>query len=428
MSMSKNYLLKKCALGFCALMSTFVASAGSYPEGSPVALNGKLRVEGTQMVNECGTPVQLRGMSTHGLAWYPQCYTDESIKNLVEEWNISIFRLAVYTHEWGGYTTNQWKSADAYHQYIDELVDICGKYGIYCIIDWHVLNQGSGDPNYTLDYAKPFWDYMSNKHKDDKHVLYEICNEPNGNVDWAKVKKYADIVVPIIRNNDPKTIVICGTPTWSQRVDWAAQNPLSYDNIMYTLHFYSGTHFDDVRGYGQTAIDKGLALFVTEFGTSLSSGNGGPYLDECDVWMNWMKERKISWCNWSYAAKDEVSAALEVGSCDSKDWDNVTESGEYIKGKLAEPNNFTACLNSVEENSYNDLVSIYPNPARDQFTINMPENTEVESLKIVDMMGRVVYTFDGSINNVDISDLNEGIYFVHIYISDGVAIKRIVKE
>ncbi|HOI27437.1 MAG TPA: cellulase family glycosylhydrolase [Paludibacteraceae bacterium] len=426
--MSKNYLLKKCALGFCALMSTFVASAGSYPEGSPVALNGKLRVEGTQMVNECGTPVQLRGMSTHGLAWYPQCYTDESIKNLVEEWNISIFRLAVYTHEWGGYTTNQWKSADEYHQYIDELVDICGKYGIYCIIDWHILNKGSGDPNYTLDYAKPFWDYMSNKYKDDKHVLYEICNEPNGNVDWAKVKKYADIVVPIIRNNDPKTIVICGTPTWSQRVDWAAQDPLSYDNIMYTLHFYSGTHFDDVRGCGQTAIDKGLALFVTEFGTSLSSGNGGPYLDECDVWMDWMKERKISWCNWSYAAKDEVSAALEVGSCDSKDWDNVTESGEYIKGKLAEPNNFTACLNSVEENSYNDLVSIYPNPARDQFTINMPENTEVESLKIVDMMGRVVYTFDGSINNVDISDLNEGIYFVHIYISDGVAIKRIVKE
>ena len=67
-------------------------SVRTYPAGSPVYLNGKLSVQGTQMVNECGRPVQLKGMSSHGLAWFPQCYTEESLTVLVNDWHIDIFR------------------------------------------------------------------------------------------------------------------------------------------------------------------------------------------------------------------------------------------------------------------------------------------------------------------------------------------------
>ena len=316
----------------------------TYPEGSPVYYNGKLSVQGTQMVNECGKPVQLRGMSSHGLAWFPKCYTEESLTALVNDWHIDIFRLAVYTHEWGGYTTEQWLSKDEYNAYIDNLVDICGKLGIYCIIDWHVLNQGSGNPNNTLEDAIPFWDYMSAKHKNDKHVLYEICNEPNGNnVKWSDVKQYADSVIPVIRRNDPDKIVICGSPTWSQDVDLAAQNPLSYDNVMYTLHFYSGTHTQYLRDKADKAIKKGLAIFVTEFGTTQASGDGGVYFDECNTWMDWMEEHKISWVNWSFADKTESSAALLQGASNSRDWNMVSESGQYIKRLLSQPKNFEPC-------------------------------------------------------------------------------------
>ncbi len=319
----------------------------SYPEGSPVFHNGKLHVEGTQMVSECGKPVQLRGMSSHGLAWFPNAYTEESLTALVNDWHIDLFRLAIYTHEWGGYCmngVNQWKNPEAYNEYIDDLVDICGKLGIYCLIDWHVLNGGSGDPNTTLDYALPFWEYMSEKHKDDKHVLYEICNEPNGMfVDWETVKEYADAVIPVIREHDPNTIVICGSPTWSQDVDLAAEDPLEYDNVMYSLHFYSGTHFEWLRDKADKAISKGLAIFVTEFGTSDASGNGGVYFDECDTWMNWMDERKISWANWSFCDKDESSAALYSGAIAQHDWNDVSESGLYIKRKLGQPKQFESC-------------------------------------------------------------------------------------
>ena len=199
------------------------------------------------MVNECGKPVQLRGMSTHGPQWFGNCICSESLDVLVNDWGISLFRLAMYVEE-GGYVKNpsQWRS------WIDQYVDECEKRGIYCLIDWHVLNPGN--PNSNLSAAKEFWDYMSKKHGSKKHVLYEICNEPNG-VDWSVVKNYAEAVIPVIRANDKETIIIVGTPTWSQDVDKASQNKLSGDNIMYTLHFYAGSH-------GQYLRDKGRRLYA----------------------------------------------------------------------------------------------------------------------------------------------------------------------
>lgn len=342
--------------------STTLRSATSYPEGSPVFHNGKLSVSGTQMVNECGKAIQLRGMSSHGLAWTPAAYTEESITALVNEWNIDLFRIAVYTHEWGGYCMTggqQWKTPEEFNIYIDELVDICGKLGIYCLIDWHVLNGGSGNPNNTLDLAVPFWKYMSEKHKDDIHVIYEICNEPNGNsVTWDVVKKYADTVIPVIRENDPDKIIVCGSPTWSQDVDKAAEDPLQYDNIMYTLHFYAGTHDSYLIQKAETAMSKGLAIFVTEFGTSRADGNGGVFASECDVWMKWMEKNKISWANWSFVDKNETSAALVPGAVSKKNWVDLSVSGKYIINYLRKPKAYESCQGvEVENREFETIIS-----------------------------------------------------------------------
>lgn len=341
--------------------STSLRSATSYPEGSPVFHNGKLSVQGTQMVNECGKAIQLRGMSSHGLAWTPAAYTEESLTALVEQWNIDLFRIAIYTHEWGGYCmtgSQQWMSPDEYNKYIDGLVEICGKLGIYCLIDWHVLNGGSGNPNNTLDLAVPFWKYMSDKHKDDIHVIYEICNEPNGNsVTWDVVKKYADTVIPVIRENDPDKIIVCGSPTWSQDVDKAAADPLQYDNIMYTLHFYAGTHGDYLIQKAENAMKKGLAIFVTEFGTSKADGNGGVFATECDVWMKWMEQKKISWANWSFVDKNETSAALVPGAVAKKEWTNLSESGKYIMNQLWKPKAYESCNGEVINREYDPIVT-----------------------------------------------------------------------
>lgn len=312
------------------------ASAANYPSGSPVAINGKLKVSGTQLVNECGNPVQLRGMSTHGPQWFKNCICTESLDLMVNEWGISLFRIAMYVQE-SGYVTDPsgWRS------WICSFVDACEERGVYCIIDWHVLNPGN--PNVNLNDSKEFWKFMSDKYKDKSHVLYEICNEPNG-VQWSQVKEYADAVTKVIRDNQDETVVIVGTPMWNQDVDIASQNKLSFSNIMYTLHFYAGTHGEALRKKAETAMNNGAAIFVTEFGTSTASGDGGYSPDATRTWVSWMNEKKISWANWSYSDKGEVSAALVSGSCNSRNWNNVTQSGALIKSLIKENAfSYTAC-------------------------------------------------------------------------------------
>ena len=314
-----------CALAI-GLFSTNI-NAQNYPANSPVALNGKLKVSGTQLVNECGNPIQLRGMSTHGPQWFRNCYSEASLDVLVKDWGISIFRLAMYVEE-QGYITNP----SGWRQWIDSYVDYCGQRGIYCLIDWHVLNPGN--PNAHKDDAIEFWKYMSQKHGKKAHVLYEICNEPNG-VNWSDVKNYATDVVKAIRDNNDNTVIIIGTPTWSQDVDIASSDKVNGTNIMYTLHFYAGSHRGELRSKAQSALNNNAPIFVTEFGTSHASGDANYSPDETKTWINWLNERKISWICWSYSDKGEVSATLVPGSCNSKNWNNVSECGQLIKGLIS---------------------------------------------------------------------------------------------
>lgn len=327
--------------GFYAMMILLVVFAfensfAQYPAGSPVAINGKLSISGTKLVNKCGNTVQLRGMSSHGVQWFQQCYNNAALDALVNNWGIDVFRIAMYVQE-GGYINNPagWKT------WIDNMVDQCAARGIYCIIDWHILNPG--DPNANLTEARDFWSYMSNKHKNKDHVIYEIANEPNG-VSWSTVKTYANDIIPRIRANDASTVVIVGTPTWSQDVDIAANDPLTFSNIMYALHFYSGTHGASLRTKADNAIARGLALFVTEFGTSAADGNGGPFLSpQTDDWMTWMNANKLSWVNWSYADKAETSAALAVNACAAGNWNSTSTSGAYIKNRILTPADNFVC-------------------------------------------------------------------------------------
>lgn len=331
------------------------------PAGSPVAINGKLKVMGTQMVNECGKPVQLRGMSTHGPQWFEKCYCEEAMDALAYDWGISVFRIAMYfTTKDNGYLSNK----DKWKNWIDTYVDYCGERGIYCLIDWHVLNPGN--PNDYINDAKEFWSYMSQKHANKKHVLYEICNEPNGSSgNWTNVKKYANEIIPLIRKNDPETIIIVGTPTWSQDVDIASKDKLQYDNIMYTLHFYAGTHKQYLRDKAQTALNNGIAIFATEFGTSSASGDGSYSPEETKTWINWLNERKISWASWSFADKNEISAALAQGACNNRQWNNTSTSGTLIKSLITQnPFVYETCegVNNPDDNNGGNNNNDNPTP------------------------------------------------------------------
>ena len=287
-----------------------------------VSYNGKLSIDNNTLVNEHGEKIQLRGISSHGIQWFGDLVTKENLITLRDEWGANLFRVAMYTKE-NGYIDNK-----SIMNKVFDIVDMVIDLDMYVIIDWHILSDNN--PNMNKEEAIKFFDEVSNKYKDKKNVIYEICNEPNGSTSWNNdIYPYAVDVIKTIRNNSKDSIIIVGTPTWSQGVLDASKKPIDDKLTMYALHFYSGTHKNDLRNNATIAL-KTIPIFVSEFGVSDASGNGGVYLDEADKWINWMNENNISWANWSLADKDESSALLIPGKKLIKD-ENLSKSGKYIK-------------------------------------------------------------------------------------------------
>ena len=296
-----------------------------------VSENGWLQVKGTRLCNEKGEAVVLRGMSTHGLQWYGQYANSRSIRNTAD-WGANLFRVAMYTGE-GGYLS----SPDSMKKKVTDAVDAAIENDLYVIIDWHILSDGN--PMSHVEEAKAFFGEMAARYGDNPAVLYEICNEPNGGVTWeGDVKPYARAVIPVIRERAPKSVILVGSPTWSQDIHLAAQSPLEGENLMYTLHFYAGTHGADLRRRIDDALAAGAPVFVSEWGTSRADGSGGVFLKEAGEWLDFLDQRGISWANWSLCDKNETSAALRPGASPDGAWGeaDLSESGRFVASRLAD--------------------------------------------------------------------------------------------
>lgn len=274
--------------------------------GTPVANHGQLSVKGTQLVDKNGKAYQLKGVSTHGLQWFPQFVCMETFQCVRDEWGANAVRLAMYTDE-NGYCAGGDKAK--LKALVKNGVNYAKQLGLYVIIDWHILHDN--DPNQNKAEAIAFFKEMAAEFKDYNNVLYEICNEPNGGTSWSSVKSYAMEVIPAIRAIDNDAIIIVGTPTWSQDVDVAAKDPIKgYDNIMYALHFYAGTHKDSLRSKMKTAIEAGLPVFVSEYGICDASGNGMCDEAEANRWVAFMDSYGVSYMIWNLANKNESSSLI----------------------------------------------------------------------------------------------------------------------
>lgn len=287
--------------------------------------NGWLQMRGTQLCNERGEPVALRGMSSHGMQWYGQYASAQSIANTAA-YGANVFRVAVYTGE-GGYLSQP----EAMREKAFAAVDAAIENDMYVILDWHILSDG--DPLAHMSEARAFFSEAAERYWNTPNILYEICNEPNGNVTWADhVKPYAEELVSILNAKAPMSLILIGSPTWSQDIHLAAADPVVGANLMYTLHFYAGTHGQELRDRIDGALASGLPVFVSEWGTSRADGSGGVFLEESEIWLDFLDQRGISWCNWSLCDKNETSAALRPGTSPEGVWteSDLTESGKFV--------------------------------------------------------------------------------------------------
>lgn len=287
----------------------------------PVSYYGEMIVDEAQIIGSITQkPFQVAGLSLFwsNTGWRQEKqYKKKVIETLVDDWKIEIIRASMGVDENGGYLSDKINQAR-----VETVIKTAIERDIYVIVDWHSHHA----ENYPNEAAR-FFGQMAKKYGKYDNVIFEIYNEPL-NISWQTIKEYAEKVIPAIREYSDNLIVV-GTPTWSQRIDTASTNPIDKENIAYALHFYAGTHGKELRVKGNMARRKKVAIFVTEWGSVNSNGNGSVATSETNQWIKWMNKNQISWCNWAVSDKSE-GASIWNGS------QKKTAAGNYIYKKLAE--------------------------------------------------------------------------------------------
>lgn len=309
--------------------SSSSSSSGGMQPDTAVGIHGNLQVQGNKIVDKNGKPVQLRGMSLFWSNWAGPWYNENAVDTLAKDWKAGIVRAAMGIDVENGYLSNP----AAEKAKVIAVADAAIARGMYVIIDWHDHYAH----NHT-DQAKTFFTEMAQKYGNTPNVIFEVFNEPT-QVSWDTVKWYAEQVIGNIRGTGANNLVIVGSPNWSQDADVAANNPITqYQNIAYTLHFYAATHKQFLRDKANTAMGKGLALFVTEWGTCSADGNGFVDGNETNTWLNWMDQNSISWANWSLFDKPEACSAVYQGTSSTGPWPDgtLTQSGQLVRPKITE--------------------------------------------------------------------------------------------
>lgn len=253
-------------------------------------------------------------------------YTAGAVATVKRDWNAKLIRAAMGVEDGGGYLQNATDNVARVRRVVEEAI----ANDMYVIIDWHSHNAEQ-----HTQAAVQFFRQMAQDYGRYNHVIYEIYNEPL-QVSWSgTIKPYAETVINAIRAVDPDNLIVVGTPRWSQDVDAAANDPIrNQRNIAYTLHFYAGTHKQDLRNKAQYALDRGIPLFVTEWGTVNADGNGGVDAGETQAWINFLRSNQISHANWALNDKNEGASALRPGASPNGGWTaaDYTASGTLVRG------------------------------------------------------------------------------------------------
>lgn len=410
--------------------------------------SGKGQIYGSCEGVKDGAEVQVRGMS---LYWslMPQAveyWSEEGVSTMVRDMNIQIVRAAMATgnEDWNNGYKGYGSDPTTQMNLMKTVVEAAIKNDIYVIIDWHSHNA-----NEQTNSAKDFFSKMAQEYGKYDNVIFELFNEPT-DVSWNTIKTYADQVVSAIREHSDNLILV-GTPRWDQNPHAPIGNEVNdpKKNTAYTLHYYANSHcwsgsYDwsdptwggDCEGTkGEKAMNAGLSVFVSEWGTANSDGNGNPDQSRNKSWQDYMNKHKLSWANWSASYISEGTAAFQNGS--SKTSLQYTTSGNLVKGYLSSnPATYKACKTNVPVISSSSTIAI-PFTMAESFNVSVQNRTlqlnstasGITNVEVFDLLGHAKMQteklFSAGTNTVDLQSLPAGTYLVRVSQGSNFTQKRI---
>jgi len=283
---------------------------------SPVyAVIPPLHTDGNSIKDPCGNVVVLRGISLIDLGFL-QDWQGGAI-NMIDRltnksnaegnspgWYPKVIRIPIAPPD----AASGWphpfnpNNTDLYNL-LRTVVDYCATKDMYVIIDWHYIDNTYSHVASTSE----FWNYMAPRFANDKHVMFELFNEPINNTfgsetnNWLSVRSDMHTWINIVRSYAPNNIILVGAPNWCQAIGPAASYPVTGDNIVIVSHIYPG-HWQNpgwFTGHINTCLTR-YPILMTEWGFT-SSGDSlliGTITGYGQPLMDFREARKIGHTAW----------------------------------------------------------------------------------------------------------------------------------
>jgi hypothetical protein len=231
------------------------------------------------IVNSKGNTVQLHGVNIGGTEYmctfgeiYWDYTPDQGTITKLKSYNINAVRLPLNEQCWVGANGLPTSSGGAagYQQAITSLVNLLTKNGMMTILDLHVAAPGTMQgTNFEIQmtdstWAPTFWSDLGAAFKNNSSVIFDLYNEPNGNLSWSCWKSGCTLTTNCVAGSCPavsyqvagmqtllnsvrsagaeNVVMMAGLGFSSDFSSWVANVP-SDPNIVASWHMY-----DDIAG------------------------------------------------------------------------------------------------------------------------------------------------------------------------------------
>lgn len=261
--------------------------------------------------------------------------TEADIQNIAKM-NMNFVRVPVYWMDFALQDGTLRTDENSGFAKLDWLLEVCAKYGIYVLIDFHGAPGGvncwascgqastiptelyAGDAEtvaWNQSVVLNIWSSLANRYKDNSTVAaYGLLNEPVLNFDTNNAYEdlkygFYDKIYQTVRGIDTNHIVI-----FEEFMDWnvATNRPerKAWTNYMFDKHPYDMPNYlswQSQKNLADTTVST-MAQLQSQWDVPLVVGEFCLYYfsDIWDDFLSDLNENHISWTNWSYKVRGTI--------------------------------------------------------------------------------------------------------------------------
>jgi hypothetical protein len=239
-------------------------------------------------VNEEGEMVILRGVNLSGLEYdkLGAGISKEEIDYICEVWKAQIIRIP-FNQEWI-------MTDESYTDRLDRVIGWIVDNRAYVLLDLQWQNTTVKIPPIPNEEAVQMWRMLAGRYKENPAVLYDIHNEAH-NTTWDAWRTRAVEIIEAIQEVHPLALIFVSGLDWAYDLRGWAQNPLPYDNIVYSTHPYpfKAEPWAWDKYFGDYVED--IPVFAGEFGGEEEDLEWGIRI------LEYFDKKLMGWTAWSWS-------------------------------------------------------------------------------------------------------------------------------